>query len=405
MDIQYRTIEAAEYDRWIHAHEAAFHGAPAQDEIDLTREGTEFDRMLAAFDGEQMIAGAAAASFKMTVPGGALVPTAGVTGVGVLPTHRRQGINTQLMRLQLDDFRERGEPLAALFASEGNIYGRFGYGLAVPEVSLQIETTRAGYASAHEPSGSVVLMQGAEALPVIQGIYDAATALRAGMLTTTPHWFRWRMTHIESDGPEPWFYAVHSQEGKPDGFAVYKVKQEWIEFTPRSELTVRELHALTPEVAADLWRFIFDLDLIHTVKADRRPVDEPLLLQLAEPRRLRARLVDGLYVRLVDVAVALAARTYSSDGRLVIGVDDAFCSWNAGRYLLESVGGAASCTRTDEEPDLSCQARDLACVYLGGTSWRQLHRALRGSELSPGALGLADRMFASDPAPWCSFMF
>jgi predicted acetyltransferase len=405
MDLRYRTIEAGEYDRWMYAHESTFHGAPAQDEIDLTRDGIEFDRVLAAFDGEQMVAGAAAASFKMTVPGGAKVPTAGVTGVGVMATHRRRGVNTQLMRLQLDDFHERGEPLAALFASEGNIYGRFGYGLAVMEATFQIEAIRAGYSGEHANSGSVTLMDLDGALPVLQEIYQAATDLRPGMMTADPCWLRWRMTRIESDGPEPWFYAVHSRDGIPDGFAVYNVKQEWAEFTPGSELTVRELHGLSPEATSDLWRFIFDMDLIRTVKALKRPIDEPLLLQLAEPRRLRLTVFDALYVRLVDVAGALAARSYSSDGRLVIQVHDSFCSWNDGCYALESAGGTVTCTRTDHDPDLECDARDLGAVYLGGTSWRQLRRAVRGREHTEGALALADRMFASDPAPWCSFMF
>jgi predicted acetyltransferase len=249
------------------------------------------------------------------------------------------------------------------------------------------------------------MMEADAAIPVMHDIYEAATDLRPGMITADANWLRWRMTRIESDGPEPWFYAVHSGDGKPDGFAVYKVKQEWIDFTPKSEAIVRELHGLTPEATADLWRFVFDLDLIHTVKAERRPVDEPLLLQLAEPRRLRLTIYDGLYVRLVDVAAALAARAYSSDGRLVIEVEDAFCSWNRGRYLLESEAGSVTCTPTDREPDLSCEVRDLGAVYLGGTTWRQLHRGLRGREHSEGALALADKMFASDPAPWCSFMF
>jgi predicted acetyltransferase len=126
---------------------------------------------------------------------------------------------------------------------------------------------------------------------------------------------------------------------------------------------------------------------------------------LAEPRRLRLTVFDALYVRLVDVAGALAARSYSSDGRLVIQVHDAFCPWNDGRYALESEAGTVTCTRTDHDADLECDARDLGAVYLGGTSWRQLRRAVRGSEHSEGALALADRMFASDPAPWCSFMF
>jgi hypothetical protein len=151
--------------------------------------------------------------------------------------------------------------------------------------------------------------------------------------------------------------------------------------------------------------FVFDVDLVHTVKAELRPADEPLLLMLAEPRRLRMRLSDGLYVRLVDVPAALAARGYAEECSIVIEVEDTFCDWNDGRYELAVTAGGVTCETTEAEPDLSCSAEDLGALYLGGTTWRQLHRAGRVSECTAGSLARADRSFASDPAPWCSFFF
>jgi predicted acetyltransferase len=163
--------------------------------------------------------------------------------------------------------------------------------------------------------------------------------------------------------------------------------------------------AATPDAYADIWRYLFDVDLVHRVKAWNRPVDEPLSFLMEEPRRLRLRIADGLRVRLVDVPAALEARGFVGDGRVVVDVEDRFCSWNEGRYAIEVSAGAASCSRTDEEPDIACSATDLGATYLGGATFRQLHRAGRVDERRAGALERVDELFASDPAPWSPFIF
>src|SRR5687767_9859728 len=87
----------------------------------------ELDRSLALFDGDRVAATAGIYSLEMSVPG-AVVPTAGITWVTVSPTHRRQGVLTAIMRRQLDELHEQErEPVAALWAAESSIYGRFGY--------------------------------------------------------------------------------------------------------------------------------------------------------------------------------------------------------------------------------------------------------------------------------------
>jgi predicted acetyltransferase len=404
VDIEIRNVEPAEFDEYMQVLEAAFSAALPRAEVERIRKVAEFDRLLVALEGGRMVGGAGSVSFRMTVPGGDAIPVAAVVGVGVLPTHRRRGINTELMRRQLDDVKARGEAVAALYASEANIYGRFGYGIATFEGSIRVEKRDAGLAHDHGLAGSILFYERDEALPVMREIHERAVPGRPGMMSTSLGWFDLRMAEHESE-TEPAFFAVHSSEdGRPDGYVVYHSKRIVLGSDPLKELNVIELQALNPEAEADLWRFIFGVDLIDVVRADRRPVDESLLRRLAKPRSLRFRLGDGLHVRLVDVEAALRARGYSEPDELVIEVEDRFCPWNEGTYAL-TTRGEAGYERTSAPPQIRCGAEDLGAVYLGGTGWRDLARAGRATELSSGALERADRMFASYPPPWSSFHF
>jgi predicted acetyltransferase len=187
---------------------------------------------------------------------------------------------------------------------------------------------------------------------------------------------------------------------------MYKVAQDWHEGMPNSTLHVRDLVAATPGAYADLWRFVLDVDLVTSVEASNRPIDEPLFHLMREPRRLRARMSDNLWVRLVDVPRALAARRYAAAGRLVLEVADPFCPWNGGRYALEAAeDGAAIVHPTTDAAEIACTGSDLGATYLGGTSFRELHRAGRVEQRAEGALARADAMFGWDPAPWSPYEF
>jgi predicted acetyltransferase len=352
-----------------------------------------------------MVGGAAAASYRFTVPGGAQVRAAGVTAVGVQPTHRRRGINTSLMRAQLDDVRARGEPIAVLYASEGGIYGRFGYGLASFLGEIDVEAGRTTFIRGYRPAGRVRLLTRTEALPLMRPVYDRAQERRPGMIAMDDRWWEWLFFEEEKEKDEPTFFAVHDIDGAADAFATYRVKHEWTDSLPNLELSVRQLVATTPQAYADIWRYLFDIDLVRRVKAWNRPVDEPLFFLMQEPRRLRFRTTDALRVRLVELPSALEARGFVGDGRIVVEVEDVFCPWNEGRYALDVSAGTATCGRTDDEPDIACSAADLGTTYLGGATFRQLHRAGRVTELHPGGLDRADALFASDPVPWSSFIF
>ncbi len=198
---------------------------------------------------------------------------------------------------------------------------------------------------------------------------------------------------------------MHEGPNGPDGYAAYRVKHDWSEEQSGGVLDVVELIAERPGANAELWRFCFDVDLIRKVVGWCRPVEEPLLYLLAEPRRLNLTVGDGLWVRLVDLPGALEARRYATEGRLAFEVTDPFCPWNAGRWALEAGPDGAACRRTEEEPAIRLDAADLGALYLGGASLRTLAAAGRVAADEEGALARGDALFRWDPPPWCPFVF
>ncbi len=366
----------------------------------------EADRAIAARDGDRMVGNATIITFDLTVPGGSL-PAAGVSAVGVQPTHRRRGILREMMRRQLDEVHERSEPLAVLWASEGSIYQRFGYGLATLTASIEVERSRSGFRLPHTPTGQIRFVGREEAGKLFPSVYERLQAARPGFFTRSPAYWdtifydpeRWR------HGAGPVFYVVHEVDGAVDGYARYRIYDDWDMVGSKSRLVVMELMAENPAVHLDLWRFLFDVDLIATVAGRLMPVDDPLLLAMAEPRRLRFTVGDALWLRLVDVEAALAGRRYTGSGRVVIQLTDEFCAWNTGRWALDVRNGSATVERTDEPAQLALDVTDVAALYLGAFAVAQLLAAARGRELADGAAAQLDALLRSDRAPWCPSVF
>jgi predicted acetyltransferase len=407
MDLQIRPIAPEETEAFIGAIERAFGGHPRPEEIDGWRSVMEYDRTLAVFDGPRIVGNAGVYTIALTVPGGR-ISMPGVTWVGVAPTHRRRGILTMMMRRQLDDFRERGEPVAGLWASEGTIYQRFGYGLSALGAELEIARAKTAFARQVSWPGSVRLEEDKQAaLAIFKPIHEAVAAGRPGMWSRTPQLWDENYQDLEHwrDGFSAHHYAVYEGPDGPEGYVAYRFKHDWAGGMPHSTLKVLEHMATTFDAYAALWRFVFDHDLVGTITAFGRAPDEPLLHMLAEPRALRLRVGDALWLRIVDVPAALSARRYSADGRVVLEVRDSFCAWNDGRFELEAAGDDVRCERTSAEPDLVVDAQDLAAAYLGGTGFRWLHRAGRVVEAVPGGLARADALFTWDPPPWCPNVF
>ena len=364
----------------------------------------ELARMHAAFDDGAIVGGAGAFSFRMTVPGGASVQTAGVTIVGVLPTHRRRGILRAMMRAQLDDVHERGEPLAALFASEETIYGRYGYGLASLNVQFEIGRAHGLFRPDVETAGSVRLVDAATAAVQMPGVYDSVRSVTPGMLERPASWWEHRLLADPEEfrfGGSPKHFAVLEVDGEPRAYAIYRLHVSFGDLGPETKLQTLEVMADDALVTASIWRYLLDVDWTKTVVARLQPVYHPLLLLLARPNHARPTLSDGLWVRMVDVQAALSARDYATEGRVVFEVRDGFCPWNEGRWKLE--GGEAS--RTDDEADIALDVAELGAVYLGGFTFRDLHRAGLIEELRQGAVYGADAIFRGEVAPWCPEIF
>jgi predicted acetyltransferase len=361
------------------------------------------ERMHAAWSDGTIVGGAGAFKFDLSVPGGD-VATAGVSVVGVYPTHRRRGVLRSLMRAQLDDAHERGEPLAALWASEETIYGRFGYGLAsfCGEIKLAHEYT--SFAQPFEPEGTIRFLEPDETRDVVAPVYERVRGLWPGMCSRNEIWWEQRELkdpeeRREGAGPKRW--VAYERDGAVEGYAAYRHKFAFDEGSSTGELRVIEALAATPTAERDLWGYLLSIDWKATVRAYLLPPDHALFLLLANPRRLRYRMGDGLWVRLVDVGAALSARQYAEDGAVVFDVHDEFCPWNEGRWKLE--GGAAS--RTDDDADIALSAQSLGAAYLGGVQFSALARTGRAEELKGGALARADGMFRWDRHPWCPEIF
>jgi predicted acetyltransferase len=391
-----------EYARAVGSIGQYFNPPPGEEFLERFVRMLPHERMHAAFEDGAVVGGAGAFPFELSVPGGGSLPCAGVTAVGVTPTHRRRGVLRAMMDTQLRDARDRGEPIAALWASEETIYSRFGYGIAAWAGELRIPHEWDAFAQSPQSVGAVRFVTHEEARELFPPIYEGVRRDRPGMMSRDEAW--WEIRHLrlpdeEKDAPRR--FVVLEVEGEPQAYAIYRTHFGFEGGSASSRLVVREAYGATPGAMAAIWRWVLDVDWMAAVETSLVPADHPLFLLIATPRRMRYRMGDGLWIRLVDVGGALAGRAFGEGGPLVLEVRDAVCEWNDGRWKLD--GG--ECSRTDEEPDLALDVGALGSAYLGAVSFKELRAALRVEELREGAIARADALFAWRPLPWCPEIF
>ncbi|MFJ6677164.1 GNAT family N-acetyltransferase [Actinosynnema sp. NPDC091369] len=363
----------------------------------------EPDRGLLAVTADGRPVGTAAAySFELTLPGAVVVPTSGVSAVGVVPTHRRQGVLSAMMRHQLAELRDRGEFLSVLLASEATIYGRFGYGPATYTRRLTVQRHQGALAVPRADgtglgSDSAEVVRREECGELLEQVYDRYRRAQPGALSRPHRWWE-RGAGQPPISPAPRYVAVHRDaDGVPDGYASYSLDGD--------TLTVDETIATDDAVFTALARLVLGHDLVGKVVLKHVPPDHPLRWQFADFRAAEVgNDTDWLWVRLLDVPGALTARGWSADGELVLDVGDPFLG-ERGRYRLTVRDGEARCVPTDREPDLSVDVRDLGSVYLGGTAPSALVRAGHIKAHHPAAAALADALFRTERAPHCLHWF
>jgi predicted acetyltransferase len=403
-ELTVRRAAADLLDEVIHTFGAAFLRDTDSDE-DREWFGQEFDpeRFLGVFDGDDLAGTAAILTRDMTLPTTGPKPVAAVTTVAVKPWYRRRGAATMLMRAQLHGLHdEGGESFAALWASEGSIYSRFGYGVAGNYMQASISHAVPFRAGIDIGKHRVRELRRAEATPLVNELYEQIAPDRVGWLSRDKR--SWAMhlwdTPSHRKGSSSYRFALH-----PDGYAIFRTTSKWGDRGPEGELDVHELVAANPVASAALWRYLLDYDQVRTVTARLAP-DEPVFLMLQDPRQAVRRHVDSLWVRLVDVDRALTERGYSAPLDTVFELTDVFCPWNQGRWrLVVDASGAASVERSTGDPELVLDVTDLGAVFLGGTRLTDLAAAGRVTEVAKGAVTRMSRTFLGDQAPHCLEVF
>ena len=414
MEIDVRPIRPDdELLSWLDAETTAFldRGVDHAKVADEVRPHWDFGRVWGAVEGNRVVGTMRTYATELTVPGGRVVPASAVTQVSVRPTHRRRGLLRRMIEAEHAAARERGEVVSMLYASESGIYGRFGYGVATETAAWTIdvaETRLHDAAGGH--AGTVELVDIDDSvLDTARAIYEAARRRQPGEIWRRPITWRSDFGLAGRAWGDPWkgFLAIHrAEDGTPDAYARYRAESKWDErHLLRGSATVEDLHGLTEDAEVALLRFLMDLDLVRTVRLERRTPSDRLPWLLTNRRA--AQLVEpgeGLWVAVHDVPAALEARAYESPGSVVLEVVGGGVDGRA-RVALEAGPHGARALTTDRDPELTIDAAALGAAYLGGSRLRDAVLARGADEHRAGALAEADRLLACRDAPWCSTFF
>ncbi|MGD0254247.1 MAG: GNAT family N-acetyltransferase [Acidimicrobiales bacterium] len=407
MELQVRTIDASEIGDWVACMGVGFLRPRAEGFAEYFLGEIDLDRTWGAFDSGRVVGTLRSFATRLTVPGPAEQDASAITNVTVVPTHRRQGLMRDMVIADLDSSIERGESLGILIASEYPIYGRFGYGAAIESATYTVDARTARFRQSE--TGRIELVDRDTMRKEAPALYERLRIRRPGSIERDDRLWDRILHEEEVPGAEPpkgYCALYRSESGEIDGYLLYQAEPKWDGMgRAQGTLTVDELVSVTPAAYRRLWQFCCGVDLVTTVQAADRPVEEPLAWLLYDGRAVhQSARFDFVWVRILDVCAALSARRYLMEGRVVIEVKDEL-GFATGRYELEGGPDGASCARTSEPAELSLAVDTLGSLYMGGMSLRSLAEAGRIEEHHDGALGRADLMFRSAIIPWCSTWF
>lgn len=398
-----RLLEPADLDPFIALIHDAFLGFFAGPrDVERHRAMLLGERVHGVFDGTELVGGVGMLARQMTLPGTGPQPVAAATTGGVSPMYRRRGVLAKLMRAKLDGLHESGEPVSALWSSQAELYGRFGYGVAAHFASITVP----GGARLRRDlvvDDGVRELPAEQAVPLVRELYAKVAPQRVGWLDRSEQVWRLRLSDFDrlETGLSDFRYAVH-----PEGYVVYRVVHTLADLAARFQIEVHELAGTTPAAHAALWRHLLSMDLVASVRYHLAALDEPIPFLLADPRAAARTVADSLWIRLIDLDRALPTRRYAAPLATVFEVTDSFCPWNAGRWRFDVDGdGQGHVGRTTAPAHLALDITDLGAVFLGGTTLSSLGTAGRVRELRPGALRAASLAFLGDHEPHCPDIF
>jgi len=400
MELEFRSPADGDWPAFVAAMQETFIETWPADSPERLRGFADRARPLAGFDGERLEATAGAYRHVMQVPGGS-VPCTGITWITVSARQRRRGVLRELMRRLHEMGAAEGEPIAALYAAEGAIYNRFGFGVAARSIRVEIDSRE--LTALPVPPGRVIEVPREEVLLRFPAVFDQAVSGRPGVVARDSRWWERIILQAASPSPgwmEPRFVVYIDAAGRDRGIAALRLKGRERGLMFDGKCRVMDMHCVDAEAASATWRYAGSFDLVRTVSARMRPADEPVGLMLADLRQVRVRADEELWVHLSDPVAALHGRRYLSDGVLRFSVDDPTWPSASGTYELSVFDGAGSCARTTGAPDLDLGTAGLGAIYLGDTSPFQLAAAGRVVEHRPGAVADAHRIFHWAPAAW-----
>lgn len=404
--------DAAAMDGYLQSVARGFHdGEQSEEQRTATRERSGYRRKVAVYDPAGAMPEMPVATFAtwiadLSLPGGRTVPSCAVSAVTVAPTHHRRGIARALMEGELRVAAAVGAPVAMLTASEAQLYGRYGFAAAAHVASWKIEARRAGWIGP-EPAGRIDFIDRETYRRVGPEVHERMRRGRPGELPIPgSHWDAFAGTRPDAkDAGTTRVAQYRDVDGVVQGTVAYRIRDNDEDFT-KATAEIAHLYTATDDAYAALWRFMLGLDLVGTVTADLRSVDEPLRWMLADPRAATVTVRDHQYVRILDVARALGARTGETERTLLVHVTDPL-GIDGGTYLVQTAPGVATRVTPDpaprpDAPVLTLDTTALSALFLGGVGARTLQAAGRIQTTDPDVV---DDVFRSRTTPSLSFWY
>ena len=344
---------------------------------------------------------------ELTVPGGRGIPSSAISAVTVAPTHTRRGIGRAMVEEELRLAASEGVPVAVLTVSESTLYGRYGFGPAALAGSLKVDTKRARWVGP-VAQGRVDYISRERARELLPDLHERVRLSSPGELEMPGgHWDSIAGTRPDAkDSGKHRAVQYTDPAGEVRGVALYSVAANHDDFT-KATATVTYLVAETPDAYAAVWRFLLQLPLVGELRAYLQSVDEPVRWMIDDQRAATVTVVDHQYVRIIDVPVALQARTFGAPGALALDVSDPQ-GLATGRWILrvDDQGAGTVTPWEDEAPADAVAVRlgitELSAAYLGGVSLATLAAAGRVQTTDAST---ATRIFSWHVTPRLSFWY